>query len=77
MPLIPVLWRQRQEDLFDFEARLVYIVTYWTARSSQKNKNYRLLECKRYFIKMYHSATAHSRLFAVEGTLKTQRCSVT
>jgi hypothetical protein len=40
MTLIPVilsLWRQRQEDLCEFEARLVYRVSPRTARATQRN----------------------------------------
>jgi hypothetical protein len=37
MPLIPALRRQRQEDLYEFEASLVYRVSARTARTTQRN----------------------------------------
>jgi hypothetical protein len=37
MPLIPVLGRQRQADLYEFEASLVYRVSSRTARGTQRN----------------------------------------
>jgi hypothetical protein len=36
MPLIPALWKQRQAYLSEFEASLVYIVSFRTARVTQK-----------------------------------------
>jgi hypothetical protein len=36
-PLIPALGRQRQADLCEFEASLVYRVSFRTARATQKN----------------------------------------
>jgi hypothetical protein len=36
-PLILALRRQRQADLFEFEASLVYRVSYRTARATQRN----------------------------------------
>jgi hypothetical protein len=36
-PLIPATWRQRQVDLCEFEAILVYIVSSRTARATQIN----------------------------------------
>ena len=37
MPLIPALRRQRQVDLCEFEASLVYRVSSRTARATQRN----------------------------------------
>ena len=37
MVLIPGLWRQRQVDLCEFEASLVYRLSSRTARATQKN----------------------------------------
>jgi hypothetical protein len=37
MPLIPALGRQRQEDLCEFWASLVYRTTSSTARATQRN----------------------------------------
>jgi hypothetical protein len=37
MPLVPALGRQRQEDLCEFEASLVYRVSPRTARATQRN----------------------------------------
>jgi hypothetical protein len=37
MPLIPELWRQRQRDVHEFEASLVYSVSSRTARSTYRN----------------------------------------
>ena len=38
MPLIPALWRQRQVVLSEFEASLVYKVSFTTARAdTQRN----------------------------------------
>ena len=37
MPLIPALGRQRQVDLCEFEASLVYRVSSRTARATQRN----------------------------------------
>jgi hypothetical protein len=37
MPLIPVLKRQRQADLCEFKASLVYRVNFRTARATQRN----------------------------------------
>jgi hypothetical protein len=37
MPLIPALKRKRQKDLCEFEAILVYIVSFRTVRASQRN----------------------------------------
>ena len=37
MPLIPALRRQRQVDLCELEASLVYRVSSWTARAIQRN----------------------------------------
>jgi hypothetical protein len=36
-PLIPALGGQRQVDLCEFENSLVYIVSLWTAESTQRN----------------------------------------
>jgi len=36
-PLIPALRRKRQVDLCEFEARLVYRVSFRTARATQRN----------------------------------------
>lgn len=33
MPLIPALWRQRQEDLYEFKAILVFMSSSMTART--------------------------------------------
>jgi hypothetical protein len=38
MPLIPVVGRQRQEDLFEFEARLVYKENSKTAKAITQRK---------------------------------------
>jgi hypothetical protein len=35
LPLIPALGRQRQEDLCKFQASLIYIVSFRTARDTQ------------------------------------------
>jgi hypothetical protein len=40
-PLIPALGRQRQVDLCEFEASLLYKVSYRTARATQKNQKER------------------------------------
>jgi hypothetical protein len=37
MPLIPALGRQRQADLCEFEASLIYRVSSWTAKATQRN----------------------------------------
>ena len=37
MPLIPVLRRQRQVDLCEFEANLVYSTSSMTVRATQRN----------------------------------------
>ena len=37
IPLIPALSRQRQEDLCEFKANLVYTVSSRTARTTQRN----------------------------------------
>ena len=37
MPLIPTLGRQRQMDLCEFKASLVYRVSFRTARATQRN----------------------------------------
>jgi hypothetical protein len=37
MPLIPVLGRQKQADLFEFEANMVYRVSSRTSRTIQRN----------------------------------------
>jgi hypothetical protein len=37
MPLIPALGRQRQEDLSDSKASLVYIVISWSARTIKRD----------------------------------------
>ena len=37
MPLVPVLGRQRQADLCEFEANPVYVVSFRTARATQRN----------------------------------------
>ena len=37
MPLIPALRKQRQADLSEFEASLVYIASFKTARAIQRN----------------------------------------
>ena len=37
MPLIPELRRQRQVDLSEFEASLVYIASSRTAKAAQRN----------------------------------------
>ena len=37
MPLIPALGRQRQADLCEFKASLVYSVSSRTARATQRN----------------------------------------
>jgi hypothetical protein len=37
MPLIPALRRQGQADLCEFEASLVYRVSFRTARATQRN----------------------------------------
>ena len=37
MPLVPALWRQRQADLCEFEASLVYRVGSRIARATQKS----------------------------------------
>ena len=36
MPLIPALSRQRQEDLYEFEASLIYKVSSRIARATQR-----------------------------------------
>jgi hypothetical protein len=36
MPLIPALGRQRQEDLCEFEANLIYRASSRTARATQR-----------------------------------------
>jgi hypothetical protein len=35
-PLVLALWREKQEDLFEFEASLVYKVSSRTARATQR-----------------------------------------
>ena len=37
MPIIPALGRQRQADLYDFKASLVYRASSRTARDTQRN----------------------------------------
>jgi hypothetical protein len=37
MPFIPALGRQRQVDLYEFEASLVYRTSSWSARATKKN----------------------------------------
>ena len=37
MPLIPGLWRQRQAELCELGASLVYRVSFRTARTTQRN----------------------------------------
>jgi hypothetical protein len=37
MPLIPVLWRQKQEDLCEFYITLVYRAISRTAKATQRN----------------------------------------
>jgi hypothetical protein len=37
MPLIPELGRQKQVDLYEFKANLVYTVSSRTARGTQRN----------------------------------------
>ena len=37
MSLIPVLGRQRQEDLYEFKACLIYTMSSRTARAMQRN----------------------------------------
>jgi hypothetical protein len=37
MPLIPALRRQRQVDIYKYEANLVYKVSSRTARTTQRN----------------------------------------
>jgi hypothetical protein len=37
MPLIPALNRQRQVDLFEFKARLIYRASFRTSRVTQIN----------------------------------------
>ena len=37
VPLIPALGRQRQADLYEFKASLVYRVSSWIARATQRN----------------------------------------
>ena len=37
MPLIPALRRQRQVDLCEFKARLIYRVSFKIARATQRN----------------------------------------
>jgi hypothetical protein len=37
MPLIPALWKQRQEDLCEFKTSLVYRVNSRTDRATQRN----------------------------------------
>lgn len=39
IPLMPALGRQRQEDLCKFEASLIYITSYRTARATQRDPN--------------------------------------
>ena len=37
MPLISVLWRQRQEDLYEFKASLIYIRSFSPAKATQRD----------------------------------------
>lgn len=37
LPLIPALWSQRQGDLCEFEAHLIYRVRFRTANATQRN----------------------------------------
>jgi hypothetical protein len=37
MPLIPALERQRQVDLYEFKASIVYRVSFKMAKSTQRN----------------------------------------
>jgi hypothetical protein len=37
MPLIPALEKQRQEDLYEIEASMVYKVSSRTAKATQRN----------------------------------------
>jgi hypothetical protein len=43
MPLIPTFGRQRQADLSEFEASLVYRVSSRTSRATQRNSVIKLL----------------------------------
>jgi hypothetical protein len=49
MPLTPELGKQRQEDLCEFEASLIYTVNPRTARTTQRNpvSNNNNTECHR------------------------------
>jgi hypothetical protein len=37
VPLIPVLWRQRQSDLYEFKDSLIYKTSTRTAMATQRN----------------------------------------